>query len=483
MLYAAPLEIERHAIRQSPGAGQSVESVNGKILGLHDDRETAPNPPISGGNAGGGRRRVVLFLQGPASPFLRRVADRVAAAGHEVRHVAYCFGDLVFWSVLTGRRLSERLPAPPTVFDRGRREGRGDRLARLIERDGVTDVVMLGDGRPVHATAVEVAMARGVRIHILEHGYIRPDWLTLEPDGMSGHSRMPRDPEQLRAMAAGLPPVDLTPLWPASFLRYALYDFAYHLPNVLLGPFVHPHHRTHGAVPPPVEYAGWAWKFLKAPFERRHLGRVLPTYLGDGPPFFLFPLQLPGDYQILRHAPGGDLFRIVEATIASFARSAPAGTRLLFKVHPIDNGLSRWHRRIGDHARSAGVGDRVDVVDGGPLDALVARAAGTVLVNSTVGTAVLAAGRPLHVLGEAVFAVPGLVSPGALDDFWRAPTPPDPDLAEAFLRVLVDRIQLRGGFIAPDSVEFGSRAVAARLLEDEERLPISLRRPRSPKPT
>lgn len=424
-------------------------------------------------------RRVVLFLQGPASPFLRRVADHVVDAGHQAHHLAYCLGDLVFWSVITGRPPSARRPAPPTTFDRGRREGRAERLEDLIERHGVTDVVMLGDGRPVHATAVDVAMAHGVRIHILEHGYVRPDWLTLEPDGMSGHSRMPRDPDVLLAMAAGLPAVDLTPVWRSSFLRYSLYDLAYHVPNVLFGPFLHRHYRTHGPVSPPIEYAGWIWKYLKTPYERWHVRRVLPSFLEGEAPFFLFPLQLPGDYQILRHAPGGDLFRIVEETTASFARFAPQGTRLLFKVHPLDNGLSRWHGRIARLAKSLGISGRVAVIEGGPLDALVDRAAGTVLVNSTVGTAVLVAGRPLHVIGDAVFAVPGLVSPGTLEDFWRAPVPPDPILADAFLRVLVDRIQIRGGFVAPDSVEAGAKAVAQRILESEERLPISLRRPRN----
>jgi capsular polysaccharide export protein len=423
--------------------------------------------------------RTVLFLEGPASPFLRRVADRLIDAGHRVRHVDFCLGDRVFWSLIVGRRWGERRPVPVSIHFRDRFGAWPAFLARLIAAEGITDVVMLGDGRPVHAAAVEVAMAAGVRIHILEHGYLRPDRLTLEPDGMSGHSRFPRDPDLVRALAAGLPAVDFAPLWRSSFLVYALYDFAYHLPNVFLGPLLHPHYRTHGSVHPLIEYAGWGLKWALRPFARGRLDRTVAAHLCGAFDWFLFPLQLAGDYQILRHAPGGDLFALVEAVLASFAAHADPASRLLFKVHPLDNGLAFWPRRIGRAARRLGIADRVAVIDGGPLDALIAAARGVVLVNSTVGTAALAAGRPLIALGNAVFDMPGLTHQGSLADFWRRPRSPDHDLVDAFFRLLVDRTQLRGGFIGAAAIEAGANAVAARIVEAEERLPIAWRRPRA----
>jgi len=337
---------------------------------------------------------------------------------------------------------------------------------------------MLGDGRPVHAAAVEVAMARGIRIHVVEHGYLRPDWLTVEPDGMSGYSRFPRDPAEIRALAAGLPPVPEKAPWRSSFLVYSAWDLAYHLPNVALGWLVHRHYRTHGPVHPLVEYGGWILKMLRRGRERRRREAVLPTFLAGDAPLFLFPLQLPGDYQILRHAPGGDLFALVEATIASFAASAPIAAHLLFKVHPLDNGLSGWAERIARTAEAHGVAERVGLVDGGSLDAMIARSAGVVTVNSTVGTATLLAGKPLIVLGNAVFDVPGLAHEGSLADFWRTPTPPDPDLAEAFFRLLADRIQVRGGFVGGEAIEAGAVAVADRLVAPEEAFGVERRRPR-----
>ena len=76
----------------------------------------------------------------------------------------------------------------------------------FIVDHGVTDVVLFGDCRPHHASAHGMAKLRGLRVHVLEEGYIRPDFVTLEEGGVNGHSPMPRDPAWFRAEAARLPP-------------------------------------------------------------------------------------------------------------------------------------------------------------------------------------------------------------------------------------------------------------------------------------
>ena len=412
------------------------------------------------------KARIYLFLQGPASPFLRHVAAHLDKAGKTVLHVSFCLGDRIFWAPRSSIHFKDE-PAEWPAF-----------IGNIIREHGVTDLLMLGDGRPVHAEAIDVAMPLGCRIHILEHGYIRPDWLTLEPDGMSGHSRFPRDPAELARLSEGKPLADLKRLYPFSFLTYALYDLLYHLPNVALGWLLHPHYRRHGPVHPLVEYSGWIWKAIKRPAATNHRKKVLIGLLSPHTPFFLFPLQLPGDYQIKVHAPGGDLFALVHAVIAHFAAHAPRTTKLLFKIHPIDNGLSRWHSRIARTARNCGIEGRVLVIDGGSLDGLIGKADGVVTINSTVGTTALIAGKPLIALGNAIFDTPGLTHQGSLAAFWSEPTLPDAAVVDHFFKALVDTVQLRGGFIGAPAIEAGSKAVAIRIMEECERLPLAARRNR-----
>ncbi|TWF56561.1 capsule biosynthesis protein [Neorhizobium alkalisoli] len=414
-----------------------------------------------------GRR--FLFLQGPASPFMKKLAQVLETQGSSVLKVSLCIGDVVFW-----------WPKKSPLF-RGRQKDWAVYLDCYITDHNITDIVMLGDGRAPHATAARIGMERGLRVHILEHGYLRPDWLTIEPDGMSAHSRFPQDANQIAALADQAPPVPAGGLYRSSFLTYALYDLAFHIPNVLFGWLVHPHYKQHGPVHPVIEYSGWVWKALTLRKRRARaeqaINACLATDKGREIPFFLFPLQLPGDYQIIRHAPGGNLFRLVEATIASFAKHAPAETRLLFKVHPIDNGLSRWPERIAETAARHGISDRVFLADGGNTDELIRKSAGVVTVNSTVGLTALIAGRPVIALGAAIYDVPGLTFQDSLADFWRYPITPDPDLLDAFLRALAATTQVRGGFIGEAAITAGAENVAARLLEEEERLPIALRKP------
>ncbi|WP_105384597.1 capsule biosynthesis protein [Neorhizobium alkalisoli] len=416
------------------------------------------------------KARTFLFLQGPASPFLRRLAEAVENKGASIRKISLCLGDVVFW-----------WPKESNFF-RGRANDWPVYLNCYIRDHNITDIVMLGDGRAPHAVAAELGIGAGLRVHILEHGYLRPDWLTIEPDGMSGHSRFPAKPADISALAAGQPSVSSEKLYPSSFLTYALYDLAFHIPNVALGWLVHPHYRTHGPVHPAVEYSGWIWKALTRRKRRRQARTAIEACLsarsGAPSPFYFFPLQLPGDYQIRRHAPGGDLFRLVDATIASFADHAPANTRLLFKIHPIDNGLSRWPNRIDSAATKHGVADRVFVADGGDTDLLIAKSHGVVTVNSTVGLTALAAGRPVIALGSAIYDVPGLAFQESLAAFWQNPTAPDPDLFDAFTRALAATTQVRGGFIGREAIQAGVENVAARLLETEERLPLAFRKSR-----
>lgn len=403
--------------------------------------------------------RTVLFLQGPSSPFMARVARAVIERGHRVRRIDLSPGDRLFW----------RLPG--AVEFRGRPADWPTFVHDFMTRESVTDLALLGDARVFQAAAIAEAHRLGIRVHAIEHGYLRPDWITVERDGLTSFSHFPKDPDVIRALAAGRPDPDTHRIERESFARYAAWDLAYNLTNVFVGPFTHPHYVGHQAVHPLVEYAGWIRKFALEGAERRHRERVLATLRADPRPTFLVPLQLAGDYQIRTHSPFPHLDDAVAWILGSFARNAPDDARLLFKVHPLDNTWARWRTRIARMAAARGIGGRVFVVDGGDLDAMLADSAGVVTVNSTVGLAAIRAGRPLIALGNAVFDVPGLADQRPLADFWRDPTPPDPDLARDFVRALAWATQVRGGFTAERAMRLGALNVAERILEPGDRLP------------
>ncbi|HUG61026.1 MAG TPA: capsular biosynthesis protein [Methylomirabilota bacterium] len=410
--------------------------------------------------------RVVLMMQGPMSPFFAHLRDRLVARGARVVKVQICPADALLW-----RR-------PGAVWFRGRWEEFAAWIADLIAREGVTDLVLWGDQRTLHRTAIDAALAAGVKVHALELGYLRPDWLTVEPDGLASASRMPRDPCGLRALGEGRPQPSTDRLARGSFLVETLYDIVFNVSNVLAAPLLFPHYRRHAMQHPFREYAGWIGKFARAGKVVRARTETLARWSADPRPLFLMPLQLSTDFQIRAHSPFPTLVEAVDWILASFARHAPADARLLFKIHPLDNGLDRWDILVPARAEALGVGPRVAVIDGGDLDAILAGAAGVVTVNSTVGMTALDAGVSVVVLGNAVFDVPGLTHQGPLATFWTAAVAPDADLVRTFRAAIAHAAQVRGGVITAAQIAIGAEAAAERILEREQRLPTGGPAPR-----
>ena len=149
----------------------------------------------------------------------------------------------------------------------------------------------------------------------------------------------------------------------------------------------------------------------------------------DGKPFFLFPLQLSGDYQIRSHSPFPDMRRggsLCDGELrpprARRRASADQGASIRYVAFQLA-ALTSTGGRAG-----LGFGERVHFIDGGNLEQLAAERRGMVCVNSTSATLALAAGRPVCTLGEAIYKVPGLTFARHLDEFWTDPMPPEPGL-------------------------------------------------------
>jgi capsular polysaccharide export protein len=109
--------------------------------------------------------------------------------------------------------------------------------------------------------------------------------------------------------------------------------------------------------------------------------------------------------------------------------------------------------------------ERVRFLDGAlPMDPVIAASRGVVTVNSTVGVRSITLGRATCPLGRALYEVPGLAWPGAaLDAFWQEAPPPDPALAEAFLRAVAACLHVRGVYYARPGLDAAVAATVRRL--------------------
>jgi capsular polysaccharide export protein len=394
--------------------------------------------------------RRFLFLQGPISPFFPELGAALAARGHAVHRINLCLGDRLIWR------------GPETVDFRGRLRDWPDFIEAFLDAHGITDIVLTGEQRLYHRVAIAAAAERRIAVIATDYGYLRPDWVILERDGHNALSHYPRDRAGILALGEGAPPLGESRAFADAFPRQAFWDVAYHLSNLLPGRFRHfETHVPHAVIP---AYLGMGWRLVRRAARQRH-AEALVAGLPEDAPLYLFAMQMEMDFSLRAYSPYDDLDTPMREAVASFAAHAPANAHLAFKVHPLDTGLKHWPKRVARMARRAGVAGRVHLLDGGRLDALILRSAGLLTVNSTAALRALQLGKPVLALGEAIYQAEGLHHDQGLDSFWTGAHPPEPALAEAFLRGLARHLHVRGGFYDHAARAAAVAAAADRLAE------------------
>jgi capsular polysaccharide export protein len=399
------------------------------------------------------QRLSVLFLQGHPSAFSRDLGAELARRGHRVTRVNVCAGDWLYWR------------GPETINYRGRADGWQAFLETLCRARGVTHIVYFADRLPWHVAAQRVADRLGINAVSYEFGYLRPDWIIVERGGQSAWSHFPDSLPVIRKLAKGLPAPDMTLRYRFDFGTEALNEVVFNLSNVFLW-FLYPHYDTDRRYHPLREYLGYIPRLIRARRRAEPARQAIARLVDAGTPVFTVALQMQGDYQIRRNSPYRDIREFVQQVITSFAAHADPAACLVFKKHPLDNGLERWGDVVSRLATAAGIADRVIFLDGGDLQALLRASAGVIIINSTVGLHALQALTPVKTMGIALYDIPGLTHQGPLDRFWAEATPPAQADVTALVRLLAAALHVKGDFYSPKGRKAGVTAMADRLETD-----------------
>ncbi|HEY0276552.1 MAG TPA: capsular biosynthesis protein [Paenirhodobacter sp.] len=399
----------------------------------------------------------ILLLQGHPSWFWGELADELGRRGWRVLKVHFCLADRLFW----GRRKA--------VSYRGRFRDWEDWLRGFCQTENVSEILYFADRMPYHVGAQAVGRSLGIPCRALEFGYLRPDWLTFERDGMGKFSHFPQDPEVIRGLAETCAEPVMVPRYKHDFSTEATFEVCYNLLLSLGRPL---YHRYNADRPywPAIEYLSWLPHLAMEKRRLRQAKAIENRLIGADIPFNLVALQINTDYQIRDNSPYNDLKEFVSEVLTSFARHAPKDRHIVLKIHPLDNGLHMWFLRIARYARRLGISQRVHVMRGGDLTRLLQHTAGLVVVNSTVGLHGLRNGCPVCAMGDAIYRLPGLTHMAGLDQFWTDPEPVDPGWFKAFRRAL-SRIQVRGSFFDPEGRAAAITEICQRLENGEADLP------------
>lgn len=380
-----------------------------------------------------------ILLQGPSSPFFRYLTRSLNSRGHEVLKVNFNLGDDLYYPFGNIRRY------------RGTRAGWPEYFRELLREQPCDGVLVYGDCRWMHQLAKDICREMRVPFVALEEGYLRPDWVTIEREGVNGFSRLREEFMGQRPKKSPVIRENERARWPQvnrviggtmvrRIILFAAYDLA-----IACGKFIYPFYRHHRPIRvwgilPWLRSAFRHWYFRVT--ERGFLQRVVP----EGTPFFLVPLQVWYDSQLRVHSPFRSIHDFIAKAMGSFAHSAPAGVHLVIKHHPMDRGEVCYARFIRDEANRLGVTGRVHYVHDLHLPTLIKRARGVVSMNSTVAFSALCHGTPVKLLGRAMFDIPDITTQYSLDRFWKNPGHINRNKLLAYREMILQRTQVNGNF-------------------------------------
>ncbi len=379
-------------------------------------------------------------------------------AGCNVSRVGFNAGDRAFWFGSTGY-----------VPYHGTLEDWPDTFGDLIADLGITDIVLYGDTRPIHAAAILRAKSAGLTVHVLEEGYMRPFWVTYERGGTNGNSRlMDLGIEQMqKALALSDLDIPTPPAHWGDMRHHVFYGALYHW-------FVMFRNRKYRALvrhrdlPVSTEALLYTKRLFLMPAIA--VGRWAATrrIRYGGFPYHLVLMQLEHDASFQAHSRFDRMEDFISVVVDGFAKGAPQHHHLVFKAHPLENDRSPTRRILRQLAKAHGVEGRIHYVRGGKLARLLDHARTAITVNSTAAQQVLWRGIPLKVFGRAVYSKPAFVSDQALPDFFANPTRPDSRAYRDYRRFLLETSQVPGGFYSAKGRRQLMRQIVDMILADKD---------------
>ena len=384
-----------------------------------------------------------------------RLAKALRDQRHVVSKVNYTVGDALYWK---GSATSCRV----------RLEQLHDFYQQLFDQIIPTDIVLFGDCRPVHIPAISLASKLGIRVHIFEEGYFRPDWVTLETTGVNGYSLLPKQGVWYRSAARVLQGENLPIALPSGLKSRVLHDIAYNF-SCIANSLFYPSYPSHVTYDIHAEYLAYAKRVIRVRKTRiKDHEQVQSLITSDK--YFLLALQVRGDAQLRFHSNYADSKKLLRDVLGSFARFAPEKFRLVVKNHPLDPGFTDYGECIVKLAKSLGISKRVDYLETGHLPTLLEHAQGLVTVNSTTIGQALFHGCPVKALGRSIFDVDGLLCQASLDAFWSQPGQVDIELFNDFKKVVTHVTQVNGGLYSAEGIALAIQNAIPRLLEFPGRL-------------
>lgn len=380
----------------------------------------------------------ILLLQGPMGSFFNTLDKKFSKQGAKTFRIGLNAGDEFF------------AEADHFTPFKGRIEEWEDFIENYYKQRNIDVVFVFGDCRFYQSKAIAVAKKLEIKVYVFEEGYIRPDFITLEENGVNDNSSLPREREfydkldyheHKECNKKNIVHIGDT------YKRMATQAMLYYvISNIFF--LKYPHYQHHRVFSSAVEgfYAARnlcrkiLYKFLEFGSDKLYRTSLSKKY-------YFVALQTFEDFQITHHSDYKNIEEFIYEVVESFSMYAPKDTYLVIKHHPMDRGKKNYTPFIKKLSSEMGCQDRIHSVHDIHLPTLLKNAIGTITINSTVGISSLFHHTPTLCLGRSFYDIEGLTSKGiSIDDFWKEYKEVDGELFNKFRCYLIEKTQINGSF-------------------------------------
>ncbi|HDR0840880.1 TPA: capsule biosynthesis protein, partial [Pasteurella multocida] len=321
-----------------------------------------------------------------------------------------------------------------------------DYLNAFCADNRIDSIVCFGDNRKYHQYAKKVAKQLNISFWVFEEGYFRPDYVTLEKNGVNDFSTLPRDANFFlkQALHCPLPPEPLK--LAKGFIPLAKLAIQYYI-NASTGA-KYPHYQHHRILDIKYYIKLWTFSGIKRLcyfLQERSLGKKIEKGFFDD--FFIVPLQVYDDSQVKVHCDYDSVESFLREVLDSFVRYAPKTLNLIIKHHPMDRGFIDYGCVIKEYqTQYPSCKHRILYVHDVPTPILLRKGKGMITLNSTSGISALLHRMPVLTLGRASYNFEGLTYQGNLHSFWHNKALPDAKVFEAYRKYHLSKTQINGSF-------------------------------------
>jgi len=390
----------------------------------------------------------ILLLQGPMGNFFSKLGEYWnIKRGAVVHKFNFNIGDDFFYNNSIGPTLEITFEFANDYF-----------ISNYFFRHKIDALFLFGEHRPVHKNFISLANSLGIDVWVIEEGYFRPHFYTVDYRGVNFNSLITATPltDTLKMEQSHHMLENPEFCFHKSFSNAAKNAIIYWLCNQFnfLRYRGYQHHFSLNWS----EAFYWIKSFIRFNtyrFTERNMETLIRAKAINGTEIFVAPLQVARDHQITIHSTMScEVF--IQTVLHSFADSIRMGLLsedacLLLKHHPMDRGHCNYQKLIRTLSAQLNISNNVFYFHNLSFYKILRYCAGCITINSTLGLHALKEGVPTINLGRSFYDKEGLTHGNDdLISFFQHRKKVNRENFGKFLQFVKRRTQINGCLYSPE---------------------------------